>query len=94
MINHVKFINHHAQLLVKHQSSSTEVDDQHVLEQEFILGQLIIMTQYQDYSDELGRREMESLVEVLIVDSDFDGEVLDAISKTLNLVCEDSAFAM
>lgn len=78
---------------IQQASEQTEESAQASLEQEFILGQLILLTQYQDYSDEVGRRQMETLVVKLLTLGDFEGEVLDALCKTLNLVCENLNYA-
>ncbi len=64
-----------------------EEDEEANVAEEFVFGQLLLMTEFQDYSDEMGRREMANILRDLLIRLDLSEEILDATIRTLKKVC-------
>ena len=54
--------------------------------EEFIFGQLLLMAEYQDYSDEMGRREMAAVLKEMLIMLDLPDEVLESCIRTMKNV--------
>ncbi len=63
-----------------------EADQEENVSEEFIFGQLLLMAEYQDYSDEMGRREMAAVLKEMLIMLDLPDEVLESCIRTMKNV--------
>ena len=78
-------ISQHIELLQKHWSlSNSEAEDDPIAaENELVFGQLLLMTEYQDYADELGRRNVLNILRHYVTALDLPDEIMETCIKSV-----------
>ncbi len=90
LVQHVELLKKHSHCLFQTMDSTAEPSDlseDAKIEQEFILGQLLLMTEYQDYQvDEMGRRNLLNLLRDFLLYLELPEEITLAVTKTLRIM--------
>lgn len=85
LTDHAQWILSYLEKMSALSSSSSPSSNMELLQLEFILRQLLLLTEVQDYSDEIGRRRMLEVLKTVIVNEDLAPENLPAVAKGLYL---------
>ena len=86
-----RYINNLIEKLRKSAEDGEEQAEQDTVEQEFIVEQLLHVAQTLDYSDEVGRRKMFSLLRETLAIPELPEEITKLVIEVLRLVCGSNA---
>ena len=82
-----KYINELVETLRQNENAYQEEEDGDTLEQEFIVEQLLHIAKTLDYSDEVGRRKMFSLLRETLAFAELPDEITKLVVEVLRDVC-------
>lgn len=80
-------LNHMLNIRTLHEQGEEEVEEEHVAEAEFICEQLLHIAHTLDYTDEIGRRKMFTILRQVIAMHDLPDEVTKLAIEALRLTC-------